>query len=286
MTILRHIQLTTAAVSLAAVAAVPAHASMQTARFYVTAEGKQDIHWSEPKHSTYKDCYNDYWTEGKGSEHVDFRAPRTKLLVTSFGHGIVQMQVGSWNPIGTAAGTAWLAKGSIDRSGSYRIGADVGTCGTGGRPTTDTGPYDCGRLSVPFAGSLALANGKLSLLLGLPETTSTAPRGFARCPMKAPDTVAPGGLTPIGSALPARDLLNPAYGKLIVLGHKDFEFRTAPGQLGFGGVLTSHAEVRWTVTLTRVKRNPVHTRRLAPRAADRRARQPQMGARRRGAGAS
>ncbi len=289
MTILRPIQLTAMAAACAAavaVAAAPAHASMQTARFYVTAEGKQDIHWSEPRHSTYKDCYNDYWTEGKGSEHVEFRAPRTKLLVTSFGHGIVQMQVGSWNPIGTAAGTTWLARGSVERYGSYRNGADVGTCGTGGRPTTDTGPYDCGRLSVPFAGSLALAKDQLSLSLGLPETTSTAPRGFARCPMKAPDTVAPAGLTTIASRMPTRELLNPAYGKLIVLGRKDFEFRTAPGQLGFGGVLTSHAEVRWTVTLTRVKRNVVRTRRLAPRVADRRAREPQVGARRRGVGPS
>jgi hypothetical protein len=254
MTVVRHgAPLAVIACVAAAIAAAPAAAGIRTARFYVTATGKQDIHWAEPKHSTYKDCYNDYWIEGKGSEQVTFRAPRTKLLVTSFGHGIVQLQVGSWNPIGTAAGHEWTASGGADRYGIYRNGADAGTCGTGGRPATDTGPYDCAKLDVPFVPALALEKGRLSLSLGAPQATSTRPRSFNRCPMKAPDGVTAGSVTTITSALPASELLDPGIGKLIVLGHKDFEYRTAPGQLGFGGVLTSHAEVRWTVTLRRAR---------------------------------
>ena len=238
------------AVVVAVTVAAPAEAPRMPgknrhATFKVSVKGVQTTTWSENHQSTGARC--DYTSTGSGTERVVFSSrPVVVEAWQVMSAGSVFFVRGS-KPA-TLPGRGYVTRHGKSERGPIDPGCAVGDGGDGTAPPPPAS--DCGRKRIT---SLRLqlgfdpANRKR---INVFNDSSTAAPEFEQCPIAGESWTTilrrDDAHGTAGEELPAVDLFDERQGKMLVLGKGQVR-RTAMDT-------TSTTRIRWTLTLTRLRR--------------------------------
>jgi hypothetical protein len=216
--------------------------------FQAQISGTQSTSWKLPyQRAGAADCYHVPYVSGEGNQKIRFA-----------GSGLVEARrVGHNAPTfsylyrGRTRSGIGEGHAGIDRGGHRVRHVENGPCGPSHDPDYDSFS-ECGsqarhwtyQLESPQRNRVALSGDEA---LGSLASGAT----FAFCPLMSTGISGVGDLGYLydgfSEQLPARDLFNPEFGKLILLGRRDFA-DPSPSYLG----ITGKTRIRWTVSLTRV----------------------------------
>ncbi len=216
--------------------------------FQAQISGTQDTSWKLPyQRGGAADCYHVPYVSGEGSQQIRF-AGSGLVEATRVGHNaptFSYLHRGRTRP-GIREGHA-----GINRVGHRVLHVENGPCGPSHEPDHDAFS-ECGSQSHHWTYQLESPQRNRVALSGDEALGSLASGAtFAYCPLMSTGITGIGDLGSLydgfSEQLPAGDLFNAEFGKIILLGHHDF---AGPPQAYSG--LTGKTRIRWTVSLTRV----------------------------------
>jgi hypothetical protein len=210
------------------------------ATFKVSVDGVQKTTWSVD-HESVGLC--DFAETGSGSETVRFSSRTVTIKAFQLlGRGPIYLS--------RAGGEAVLpGRGRVRRGGTVQKGPVDPSCAVGdGGDGSGPPPSDCGTKRITSLPLVLRYDGSKRITLAN-DGAKTSP-DYENCPLMGE------GWTSIlsrldhgtaGEDLPASDLFDRRQGKILVLGRGTLSRR------GLGD-MTSTTEIRWTLTLTRLRR--------------------------------
>lgn len=237
--------LTLALTALACAAALaPAGASAQPkiAKFWIEVNGTQVTTWETKQHDTYYDCQGQRWMRGKGYEEINFRTKKIKALVQYLNGGI-QVKYGTWQRF--KQGDYYMrGKGTVERNGERIFGIKPAECFDSGKPTEESGPYDCKTFPVTYDVDLDWRDSRLQA--DASPMITTHPK-YEKCPIVTPMNIQGASFEEIQSdPFPYKDLFAKKLKYHEILGSKDFTYDDKRHTTAF-------TKVRWTARFRRVK---------------------------------